>query len=102
MTKASHTKTAQTKAERDAAKMAVEIIAIADDVAGDFIEKENAKGQVQVVPDRENIARAKLRIDVRMWLMARIAPHIYGTQAAKPAPPGPAPFDIEVDLETGA
>ncbi len=88
----------QTKAEKDAAKMAAEIIAIADDAAGDFIEKENAKGQVQTVLDRENIARAKLRIDVRMWLMARIAPHIYGAVATKPAPPGPAPFDIEFDF----
>lgn len=89
---------AQTKSERDAARMAQEIVTIADDAAGDYIQKENAKGQVQTVPDRDNIARAKLRIDVRMWLMARLAPHIYGAAATKPTPPPPEPFDIDIDL----
>jgi hypothetical protein len=81
-----------------AEKMAAEIIAIADDTVGDYVEKENAKGKLQMVPDRENIARAKLRIDVRMWLMARLAPQVYGTGAAKPGQPAPEPFGLLVDL----
>lgn len=81
--------------------MAAEIIAIADDATGDYVERENAKGQVNMVFDRDNIARAKLRIDTRMWLMARLAPHIYGTPtAAKPAS-GHTPEHINVNIDLG-
>lgn len=45
-----------------------EIITIADGVADG---------------DKDALAHAKLRIDVRMWLMARLAPHLYGASAPK-------------------
>lgn len=85
----------QDQGERKAAKLAREIIAIADNPAGDYIKRTNTKGESQVLPDKENIARAKLRIDVRMWLMSRLAPHIYGAPAgAKNPDMEPMSFNI--------
>ncbi|MBL8643420.1 MAG: hypothetical protein JNK21_05770 [Rhodospirillaceae bacterium] len=86
-----------------AAQMAAEIVAIADDIRGDVAAsgKAGAKAKPKQAPSREAIARAKLRIDVRMWLMARLAPQIYGTiatrSAAAPSPPAPEPFQVEMD-----
>ncbi len=67
------------KAER----MAKEIVKIADDASGDVVEKPDSKAGVKPVVNRYVIARAKLRIETRMWLMARLAPHIYGNAAPK-------------------
>ena len=88
----------QTKAERAAEKMAAEIIAIADDATADVMERETAKGETQTVPNREAIARAKLRIDTRMWLMTRLAPHIYGATATKPVAE-PLPLLVDINLK---
>jgi hypothetical protein len=71
------------KAER----MAKQIVKIADDATGDVVVKPDPKGgekgDTKVVVNRDTIARAKLRIETRMWLMARLAPHIYGSAAPK-------------------
>ena len=69
------------KAER----LAAEIVAIADDISGDILTTTNAKQETIRTPNREAIARAKLRIDTRMWLMARLAPHLYGAGTGKTA-----------------
>ncbi|MDX2142999.1 MAG: hypothetical protein SFV19_06570 [Rhodospirillaceae bacterium] len=66
------------KAER----MAEEILAIADDPFADMADvAAAAPTTAKAASDREALARAKLRIDVRMWLMARLAPQLYGTGA---------------------
>jgi|GEM_PF-5395858 len=53
---------------------AQEIVAIADEIKPD---------------DKEALARAKFRVEVRMWLMTRLAPHAYGTSAPKQTEPDP-------------
>src|SRR4051794_16693229 len=50
-----------------------EIIAIADDTSGDWIERD---GELMV--NHEHIQRSRLRVDARKWLMARMAPKKYG------------------------
>lgn len=51
-----------------------EIIEIADDASGDFIINERGERVV----DHENINRARLKIDARKWLMAKLHPARYG------------------------
>lgn len=51
-----------------------EILEIADDSAGDI--EVGKDGQTRV--SHEAIARAKLRIDTRKWMMSKLAPKKYG------------------------
>jgi Bacteriophage Sf6, terminase small subunit-like len=55
--------------------MADEIIEIADDARNDWVMRDG-----QRVLDRENINWARLRIDARKWLMARLAPKKWGNR----------------------
>jgi hypothetical protein len=51
-----------------------EILEIADNKSEDYVQNEDGK----FVVNHENINRAKLRIDTRKWLAAKLAPRIYG------------------------
>ena len=53
--------------------MAEEILEIADDVSQDNILSEQGPR-----PNSEWIARSKLRVDARKWLMSKLAPKKYG------------------------
>lgn len=57
---------------------AEEILEIADETADDY--KRDKDGNL--VPDQEVIARSKLRIDARKWLMAKMKPKKYGEKIA--------------------
>ena len=50
---------------------------IADDSRNDFMVKMGKDGMPMLVPDTEHIARTKLRIDTRKWVMARLHPKKY-------------------------
>lgn len=58
--------------------MAEEILEIADDNQHDIITKENADGSTYEAVNHDHIQRARLRVDTRKWLMARLAPKKYG------------------------
>jgi hypothetical protein len=51
-----------------------EIIEIADDASGDFIITKDGERAV----DHDHINRARLRIEARKWLMAKLHPQRYG------------------------
>ncbi len=90
--------TAQRLAEAE--QMAREIISIADDASQDHVAKQNSKNAEGQAPVREVIARAKLRIDVRMWLMARYAPQVFGGGALKTPDTDPAvSFEIHTTVD---
>ena len=57
---------------------------VADVFAGEILEiADNANDNAQdTAVQREDIARSKLRIDTRKWLMAHFAPTHYGDGAA--------------------
>jgi hypothetical protein len=55
-----------------------EILDIADDSAGDFMINEHGERVV----DHENINRARLKIDARKWLMAKLHPARFGDRVA--------------------
>lgn len=61
--------------EMQAELMRENILIIADDSSGDTIE--TSKG---IIENREFTSRSKLRVETRMWLMARLAPKKYGNQ----------------------
>jgi hypothetical protein len=65
--------------EERADALAEEMVAIADDCSGDW--KAGGKDGKERVFDRENLARAKLRIETRRWRAARLAPRKYGDRA---------------------
>jgi hypothetical protein len=47
-------------------------IAIVDDSKGDYVEKVDRNGSVVIVLDRDNIARSKLRCQIRHWVAAHL------------------------------
>lgn len=59
-----------------------EIQEIADDSRNDWVEREGKDGAVEIVFNQENVARARVRIDSRKWLMAKMAPKRYGDRIA--------------------
>ena len=65
----------QAACEARADVLVEEMLAIADDSSGDV---RRAKPGAAPTLDRENLQRAKLRIEVRRWRAARLAPHRYG------------------------
>ena len=58
--------------------MEAEILAIADDSRKDTTTRRDAQGNQYEVPDNEWIARSKLRVDTRRWIMSKVAWKKYG------------------------
>lgn len=66
-----------------------EIIEIADDTSDDYrlTEGDNADDVPRLEPNPEAIARSKLRITARQWLMAKELPRKYGDDTKPELPP---------------
>lgn len=60
-----------------------EIIEIADDRQGDYVTTEHG-----VEFDSEHVQRARLKIDARKWVAARLRPKKYGDKVALTDPEG--------------
>jgi hypothetical protein len=58
--------------------MAEDLLDIADDGTNDWTTKTNKDGSEYDVVNAEVIARSKLRVDTRKWLMAKMKPKKYG------------------------
>lgn len=57
--------------------MAEEIIKISDNDSNDDIHVDSLSGGYEI-PNKEWIARTRVRVDTRKWLMSKLAPKIYG------------------------
>jgi hypothetical protein len=69
-----------------------EILSIADDGRNDTYEDEN--GGVRT--DQDVIARSRLRVDTRKWLMSKLAPKKYGDKLTQEhTGPGGGPVQLE-------
>jgi hypothetical protein len=64
--------------EAQADYYAEEIIEISDDATNDWMERQRTDGSTEEVENKEVLARSRLRVDTRKWLMARMAPKKYG------------------------
>lgn len=51
-----------------------EIVEIADDDSGDYVERIGKDGTVERAFDPENVQRSKLKIETRKWIMSKLAP----------------------------
>lgn len=58
--------------------MADEILEIADNSSGDWVQKVNKDGSTEWVFNQENVQRSRLRCDVRKWFLSKLAPKRYG------------------------
>jgi hypothetical protein len=60
-------------------KLADELLEISDDGTNDWVECEGEDGtKAPPAVDHEHIARSKLRVDTRKWLLSKCLPKIYG------------------------
>lgn len=64
--------------EAQADMMAEELLDIADDGRNDWVERETRGGQSYVALNEEAVARSKLRVEARKWLMGKMKPKKYG------------------------
>jgi len=66
--------------ERQAERMAYDVVAIADDGRRDW--KPDPRDPDRMVPDYDHIQRSKLRCDARKWAAAHLAPKVWGDRAS--------------------
>jgi hypothetical protein len=71
--------------------MAEEIIEISDDATNDYVERAKEEG-VQIVVDHDHIARSRLRVETRKWVLARMLPKAYGDRVAVGGDAGAPPI----------
>lgn len=76
--------------EAQAEFLAEEILEIADETAGDYVQVKDGDGQISERVDHEHIARSRLRVDARKWFAGKVAPKKYGDriQAEHSGPDG--------------
>lgn len=55
-----------------------QIVEIADDDGDDWVQRQKADGSTEWVPDPTNVKRARLRCEVRRWVLAKGLPKVYG------------------------
>ena len=79
--------------EAQADYFADEILEIADDSSGDTFTTQDGKEIV----NHDHITRSRLRVDTRKWLMARIAPKVYGDRLQHTGDGG-GPIKVRPDL----
>lgn len=59
--------------------MADELLDIADDGSNDWMEREGgADGQAGYAVNGEVLARSRLRVDTRKWIVCKMLPKVYG------------------------
>lgn len=79
---------------------ASEITEISDDGTNDWIERELRGGRVVTVPDYEHIARSRLRVDSRKWMLSKLLPRQYGDKlelSGSVAHPQPAAEPVSLE-----
>jgi hypothetical protein len=64
-------------------KMADETIEIADDSSRDWKKTVDKQGNDVIVADHDHIARSRLRVDTRKWLLSKVLPKIYGDRVTQ-------------------
>jgi terminase small subunit-like protein len=60
--------------------VADEILRIADDDRKDLIEHRRENGHIDITPNAANVSRSRLRCNVRLWMLSKMLPRIYGNK----------------------
>jgi hypothetical protein len=80
--------------EAQADFFADEILEIADDSAGDWVERKGSNGYYMAL-DKEAVLRSKLKVDARIWVMGKLHPKKYGKVSRhEHSGPGGGPIQI--------
>lgn len=79
------------------AVMAEDLVDIADDGSNDWMTRAKANGEIEIVLDREHVARSKLRADTRQWMLSKMLPKVYGQRTTIAGDPD-APLTTTLDL----
>jgi hypothetical protein len=58
--------------------MADELLEICDDARNDFMERVTKSGAIETVVNEEVLARSRMRIATRQWLLAKALPQTFG------------------------
>lgn len=69
-------------------KMADELTDIADDASQDWVQRLDRHGNPYMAVDHDHIARSRLMVDTRKWLLSKALPKIYGDKVALTDPDG--------------
>tara|TARA_R110000822_G_scaffold259919_2_gene384996 strand:+ start:4780 stop:5223 length:444 start_codon:yes stop_codon:yes gene_type:complete len=77
-----------------------EILDIADDSINDYMLRQSNGGEEHETTNPEAIARSRLRVDTRKWLMSKLIPTF--ADKADPTPPHIADKVITIVRATGA
>jgi Bacteriophage Sf6, terminase small subunit-like len=60
--------------------VADEILRIADDDRKDLIEHRRENGHIDITPNAANVSRSRLRCNMRLWMLSKMLPRIYGNK----------------------
>lgn len=77
----------RTAREHGFLSMADETNEIVDDGRNDWMERQKASGEVEMVNHPESVARSRLRFDQRRWLLGKALPYVYGDRADNKSAP---------------
>lgn len=55
-----------------------EIVDISDDGVNDWVEREAESGRLATQYNGDHVARSRLRVDTRKWLLSKLKPQTYG------------------------
>lgn len=58
--------------------MADELMEIADDGTNDWMKRQMQDGSTGDVENHEALARSRLRVDTRKWMLSKVLPKVYG------------------------
>lgn len=77
-------------------KMADELLEIADDGSNDYMTRMRGDEEIEVV-NHDHIARSRLRVDTRKWLLSKALPKIYGDKLQHTGEGGEGPVKVQVE-----
>lgn len=67
------------RAREDQAELyADDIVDISDNGSNDWMTRRGRDGEIEVTPNHEHLARSRLRVDSRKWLLSKLKPGTYG------------------------
>ena len=81
--------------------MADETLEISDDGTNDWMKRTQGEDTIDVV-NNEAIARSRLRVDTRKWLLSKALPKIYGDKVTSVIEGGEKPVEITGDTRADA
>lgn len=80
--------------------LAEELLEISDDGTNDYVERENKDGSTYQAVDHDHIARSRLRVETRKWLLSKMLPKVYGDKTTIGGDPD-APIQQVLRVLTG-